>query len=109
MFTRLTREIVLSAREGGADTDSNFRLRLAVERDGGVRKKWERPLRSWLEKWVARAKVPLDIDGSVEAMLDAVFGDGEPAEAMTSPMSPMGAGLGRQFDFRKAMMMRFSE
>ena len=32
VFTRLTREIVMSAREGGADVDSNFRLRLAVER-----------------------------------------------------------------------------
>jgi YebC/PmpR family DNA-binding regulatory protein len=32
VFTRLTREIVLSAREGGADPESNFRLRLAVER-----------------------------------------------------------------------------
>jgi transcriptional/translational regulatory protein YebC/TACO1 len=32
VFTRLTREIVLAAREGGADVDSNFRLRLAVER-----------------------------------------------------------------------------
>lgn len=32
VFTRLTREIVMSAREGGADPDTNFRLRLAVER-----------------------------------------------------------------------------
>jgi YebC/PmpR family DNA-binding regulatory protein len=32
VFTRLTRELVLSAREGGADPDSNFRLRLAIER-----------------------------------------------------------------------------
>lgn len=32
IFTRLTREIVLSAREGGGDVDSNFRLRLAVDR-----------------------------------------------------------------------------
>ncbi len=32
VFTRLTREIVLAAREGGGDVDSNFRLRLAVER-----------------------------------------------------------------------------
>ncbi len=31
VFTRLTREIVLSSREGGGDMDSNFRLRLAVE------------------------------------------------------------------------------
>lgn len=32
VFTRLTREIVMSAREGGGDVDSNFRLRLAIER-----------------------------------------------------------------------------
>ncbi len=32
VFTRLTREIVMAAREGGADPDSNFRLRLAVDK-----------------------------------------------------------------------------
>lgn len=32
VFTRLTREIVMAAREGGGDADSNFRLRLAVDR-----------------------------------------------------------------------------
>jgi YebC/PmpR family DNA-binding regulatory protein len=32
IFTRLAREIALAAREGGGDTDSNFSLRLAVER-----------------------------------------------------------------------------
>lgn len=32
LFTRLTREIVMSAREGGKDIDSNFRLRIAVEK-----------------------------------------------------------------------------
>jgi YebC/PmpR family DNA-binding regulatory protein len=32
VFTRLTREIVMAAREGGGDVDSNFRLRLAIER-----------------------------------------------------------------------------
>ena len=31
-FTRLAREIVISAREGGSDMDSNFRLRLAVDK-----------------------------------------------------------------------------
>lgn len=35
VFTRLTREIVMAAREGGADPDSNFRLRLAVDRARG--------------------------------------------------------------------------
>jgi YebC/PmpR family DNA-binding regulatory protein len=32
VFTRLTREIVMAAREGGGDVDGNFRLRLAVDR-----------------------------------------------------------------------------
>lgn len=32
VFTRLTREIVLAAREGGGDADSNFRLRLTIDR-----------------------------------------------------------------------------
>ena len=31
-FTRLSREISLAAREGGGDPDTNFRLRLAVEK-----------------------------------------------------------------------------
>lgn len=32
VFTRLTREIVMSAREGGGDPETNFRLRLAVDK-----------------------------------------------------------------------------
>jgi YebC/PmpR family DNA-binding regulatory protein len=32
IFTRLTREIVMSARAGGSDIESNFRLRLAVDK-----------------------------------------------------------------------------
>jgi YebC/PmpR family DNA-binding regulatory protein len=32
IFTRLAREIVIAAREGGSDIDSNFRLVLAVDR-----------------------------------------------------------------------------
>ena len=32
VFTRLTREIVMAARDGGADADSNFRLRLAIDK-----------------------------------------------------------------------------
>ncbi len=35
LFTRLTREIVMSAREGGGDIDSNFRLRIAVDKARG--------------------------------------------------------------------------
>jgi YebC/PmpR family DNA-binding regulatory protein len=32
VFTRLTREIVMAAREGGGDVETNFRLRLAVDK-----------------------------------------------------------------------------
>jgi YebC/PmpR family DNA-binding regulatory protein len=32
LFTKLTREIIVAAREGGGSPDSNFRLRLAVQR-----------------------------------------------------------------------------
>ena len=32
VFTRLSREITLAAREGGGDSDSNFALRLAIEK-----------------------------------------------------------------------------
>ncbi len=32
IFTRLTRELVMAAREGGSDPESNFRLRLAVDK-----------------------------------------------------------------------------
>ncbi|MGI8588677.1 MAG: YebC/PmpR family DNA-binding transcriptional regulator [Chloroflexia bacterium] len=32
LFTKLTREIAVAAREGGPDQDSNFRLRLAVQK-----------------------------------------------------------------------------
>jgi YebC/PmpR family DNA-binding regulatory protein len=32
LFTRLLREITVAAREGGGDTESNFRLRLAVDK-----------------------------------------------------------------------------
>jgi len=32
MFTRLTREIIIAAREGGGDPETNFNLRLAVDK-----------------------------------------------------------------------------
>ena len=32
LFTRITREIVIAAREGGGDYDANFRLRLVVDK-----------------------------------------------------------------------------
>ena len=32
LFTKLTREVIAAARQGGGDTDTNFRLRMAVQR-----------------------------------------------------------------------------
>ena len=32
LFTKLTREVTIAAREGGPDPDANFRLRLAIQR-----------------------------------------------------------------------------
>src|SRR4051794_25614277 len=32
IFTKMAREIQIAAREGGADPDTNFRLRLAIQR-----------------------------------------------------------------------------
>ncbi|MFA5309080.1 MAG: YebC/PmpR family DNA-binding transcriptional regulator [Dehalococcoidales bacterium] len=32
LFTKLTREIIIAAKEGGGSTDTNFRLRLAVQK-----------------------------------------------------------------------------
>src|SRR5947209_4995594 len=36
IFTKMTREIMLAAREGGGDPDGNFRLRLAMDRARAV-------------------------------------------------------------------------
>jgi len=32
LFTKLTREIIVAVREGGSDSDANFRLRLAIQK-----------------------------------------------------------------------------
>src|SRR6266566_419338 len=36
VFTKMTREIMLAAREGGGDPEANFRLRLALDRARAV-------------------------------------------------------------------------
>jgi YebC/PmpR family DNA-binding regulatory protein len=36
MFTKMTREVMLAAREGGPNPDANFRLRLAIDRARAV-------------------------------------------------------------------------
>ena len=32
LFTKLTREIITAARQGGGDLDANYRLRMAVDK-----------------------------------------------------------------------------
>ena len=41
MFTKLTREIMLSVRKGGPSIDSNYSLRLAVQRAKDSQMPWE--------------------------------------------------------------------
>ncbi len=36
IFTKMTREVMLAAKEGGGDPEANFRLRLAMDRARGV-------------------------------------------------------------------------
>lgn len=36
MFTKVTREIVIAAREGGPDPDGNYKLRLAIEKSRSI-------------------------------------------------------------------------
>src|SRR5207245_11106629 len=36
VFTKMTKEIMLAAKEGGGDPDANFRLRLAMDRARAV-------------------------------------------------------------------------
>ena len=36
VFTKVTRELMVAAREGGGDPNANFRLRLAIERAKAV-------------------------------------------------------------------------
>src|SRR5258706_11400214 len=36
IFTKMTKEIMLAAKEGGGDPDANFRLRLAMDRARAV-------------------------------------------------------------------------
>jgi YebC/PmpR family DNA-binding regulatory protein len=50
LFTRLLREITVSAREGGGDQETNFRLRLAVDKARGANMPKEN-----VERAIARA------------------------------------------------------
>ncbi len=55
LFTKLTREIIASAREGGANPEGNFKLRLAIQK-------------------ARDANMPLD---NIQRALDKASGGGE--------------------------------
>lgn len=68
VFTRLAREIVISAREGGGDPDANFRLRLAVDKARA-----ENMPKDNIERAIKRGTGELD-GGSVEEITYEAYG-----------------------------------
>jgi YebC/PmpR family DNA-binding regulatory protein len=65
LFTKFGHEIALAAREGGADPDSNFRLRLALDRARQINMPKEN-----VERAIARGTGELK---GQEALQDAIF------------------------------------
>ncbi|HEY8806790.1 MAG TPA: YebC/PmpR family DNA-binding transcriptional regulator [Candidatus Limnocylindria bacterium] len=70
IFTKMTREIMLAAREGGGDPDGNFRLRLAMDRARAVNV----PLAN-IERAIERATVGAD-GAQVESVVYEGYGPG---------------------------------
>src|ERR687887_2308369 len=66
MFTKVTKEIMLAAKEGGGDPDANFRLRLAIERARAVNMP-----RDTIQRAIDRA-----IGGGEAAALESVVYEG---------------------------------
>jgi YebC/PmpR family DNA-binding regulatory protein len=57
LFTKVTREIVIAAREGGPDADGNYKLRLAVEKARSVNMPQEN-----IKRAIERASGPGEAD-----------------------------------------------
>jgi YebC/PmpR family DNA-binding regulatory protein len=70
IFTKMTREIMLAAREGGGDPEGNFRLRLAMDRARGVNV----PLAN-IQRAIDRATGGLD-GAQVESIVYEGYGPG---------------------------------
>lgn len=71
MFTRLTREIMVAAREGGGNPETNFKLRLAVDKAKGNSMPKEN-----IERAIARA-TGQDKDGAAfETLMYEAYGPG---------------------------------
>ena len=71
IFTRLAREIVLSARDGGSDIDSNFRLRLAVDKARA-----ENMPKDNIERAIAKASGASSTEELSEFLYEATASDG---------------------------------
>jgi YebC/PmpR family DNA-binding regulatory protein len=65
LFTKLTREIIVATREGGSNTEANFRLRLAVQkaRDNNM------PLEN-IERAIKKGSGELEGGGLAEVVLE---------------------------------------
>ena len=66
LFTKLTREIIMSAKEGGGSPDTNFRLRLAVQkaRDSNMpMENIDRAIKKGTGEGVAGGMVELTMEG----------------------------------------------
>jgi transcriptional/translational regulatory protein YebC/TACO1 len=80
LFTKLTREIIIAARQGGPSSEANFRLRLAIQkaRDSNM------PLEN-IERAVKRGSGATDASSLVELTLEGYGSNGVAVmvEAMT--------------------------
>src|ERR671937_782328 len=70
VFTKMTKEIMLAAKEGGANPDGNFRLRLAMERARNVNMPREN-----IQRAIERATAGGDAN-SLESIVYEGFGPG---------------------------------
>ena len=71
MFTRLGRELAIAAREGGGDPDSNFALRLAVDKARANNMPKEN-----IERAIKRGTCELKEGGSLEEVMYEGYGPG---------------------------------
>jgi YebC/PmpR family DNA-binding regulatory protein len=81
IFTKLAREITVAARQGGGDPESNFRLRLAVQRARGMNMPQEN-----IQRAIARATGAGDGAANLEEVTYEGYGPGGVAilaEALT--------------------------
>ncbi len=71
IFTKLAREITIAARQGGADPDTNFRLRLAVQRARGMNMPADN-----INRAIARATGTGDDGSSLDEVIYEGYGAG---------------------------------